>query len=361
MILYSLPRYFPLLLILGHLTGCNPAPASDEAASPPTSNLSASEVTVVQIMPAVRKVFDYQIEASGKVGATQYADLRFKQGGYLAIVRTQNGQRVEAGEVLAELDPTDWELALRQAHNQKAIAREAYIKEVTEFGGNHLQPNGGITPELDERIKARTNFHTADLAIELAQINLAHCQLRSPIAGTVADMQLKKGNFITASQVACAVYSANQLEVALDILESELPLLRPGQRAAVAPLGQVAKVYAATVADINPKVDANGMLKVRLRIVAPQDLFVGMNVRATVYVPQHKALVVPREAIVVRSGRKVVFTEENGLAKWHYVTTGLENTQEVEITEGLKMGEKVVVVNNLQLAHDSPVKVGGGK
>jgi RND family efflux transporter MFP subunit len=346
------------LLLLAVLAACSTAPAAEEKTAAPTK-LAASEITEVAIQTAARKVFTHQVEASGKVEAAQFAELRFKHGGYLAQVPARNGQAVAAGQVLAALDPTDHQLALRRAQDQLALALDAYIRAVTEYGGDHKKPDGGISPEINERLRARAGLRTAETEVELAKVALAHCQLRSPFAGTVADLQLKPGNFIAPAQVACAVFSAGQLEVALDVLEAELPLLRVGQRATVAPVGALASTHEATVLDINPRVGTNGMLRAKLRVVAPAGLFPGMNVRATVHIPRHEALVVPRAAVVVRSGRKVVFTEEGGLAKWHYVTTGLENTLEVEVTEGLQPGEKVVVANNLQLAHDSPVRVGG--
>ena len=66
---------------------------------------------------------------------------------------------------------------------------------------------------------------------------------------------------------------------------------------------------------------------------------------------------VAKEAIVMKSGKPVVFTEENGLAKWNYVSTGRENGKEIEILSGIKAGQNVIVSNNLQLAHDAPIIV----
>ena len=59
---------------------------------------------------------------------------------------------------------------------------------------------------------------------------------------------------------------------------------------------------------------------------------------------------------MILSGKKVVFTEENGLVKWHYVAIGLDNGEEIEILEGLKENEKVIISKSLQLNYDSPVK-----
>ena len=83
-----------------------------------------------------------------------------------------------------------------------------------------------------------------------------------------------------------------------------------------------------------------------------------MNVRVIVKRQIEETLVIPKSAVVLRSGgRKVVFTHENGHAVWNYVTTSLENMDEYIITEGLKPGQEVIITGNINLAHESPVQV----
>jgi multidrug efflux pump subunit AcrA (membrane-fusion protein) len=74
-------------------------------------------------------------------------------------------------------------------------------------------------------------------------------------------------------------------------------------------------------------------------------------------------LIVPQEAILVRSGRKLVFVVENGLAKWRYVQIGLENENYAEILpganpgEGLNEREMVITEGHFTLAHDARVTI----
>ena len=80
-----------------------------------------------------------------------------------------------------------------------------------------------------------------------------------------------------------------------------------------------------------------------------------MHVQAIMSLPYDQHIVIPKEALVVRSGKFVVFTAKNKLAKWNYVTIGRENGKEIEILEGLQQGDSVIITNNLQLAHDATV------
>jgi hypothetical protein len=140
------------------------------------------------------------------------------------------------------------------------------------------------------------------------------------------------------------------------VLESDIVLMQKNITATVYAVGSQS-TFIANLYDINPVVEPNGLVTVRLlvRNVKSGTLFAGMNARAEITLPATAALSVPREALVYRGGRGVVFTYVDGLAKWNYVKTGRDNGREVEITEGLKSDDEVIVSNNVQLAHDAPV------
>jgi len=73
--------------------------------------------------------------------------------------------------------------------------------------------------------------------------------------------------------------------------------------------------------------------------------------------PQNNSIVVPKQALVYRSGRPVVFTLTGNESKWNYVEVGKDNGQEVEILKGIEPNETVITTNNLQLAHQAPVQI----
>ena len=107
------------------------------------------------------------------------------------------------------------------------------------------------------------------------------------------------------------------------------------------------------------------MVRVKAQVDGKGNLFNGMNVRISVYRSLRKELVIPKTAVVLRSGKQVVFTLKNGKAQWNYVQTGLENADscivsnraDKGVTEGLLEGDTVIVTGNVNLAHESPVSV----
>jgi membrane fusion protein (multidrug efflux system) len=146
--------------------------------------------------------------------------------------------------------------------------------------------------------------------------------------------------------------------VVCDVLEVDALRLKPGIQAEVNVAGEESS-YSGRVAELNPRVDEKtGMVNVTILIAQNNaSLLPGMHVQVVLRLPYEQHLIVPKEAVVIRSGRAVVFTAEDGLAKWNYVNTGRENGREVEILDGLTEGKAVIVTNNLQLAHDAKIKI----
>ena len=148
------------------------------------------------------------------------------------------------------------------------------------------------------------------------------------------------------------------MEVAFTVLESELPLVKAGDRVEVMPYTVASGSLQGRIAEINPSVDENGMVKVKAQVNGKGKLFDGMNARVSVKRSVPGQLVIPKTAVVLRSGKQVVFTLKDGKAMWNYVQTGLENLSEYTVTgEGMEEGVTVITAGNVNLAHETPVKV----
>lgn len=160
----------------------------------------------------------------------------------------------------------------------------------------------------------------------------------------------------------CRIINNGNMEVDFSVLESELPLLKVGDRVTVIPYTAFKEAFQGRVVSINPIVDEQAMVRVKARIEGrPSSLYDGMNVKVSVFRVVENALVVPKTAVVLRSGKQVVFTLRKGEAYWNYVHTVLENMNEYALAEGgeeaLTEGDTVIVTGNLNLAHETPVKV----
>ena len=181
--------------------------------------------------------------------------------------------------------------------------------------------------------------------------------LVAPFDGVVANLFEKEYNMPTSGEPFCRVINTGGMEVNFTVLESELPLIKAGEKVEITPYASAAGVRQGSISEINPLVDENGMVRVKARVDGGDKLFDGMNVRVSVKRSVGEQLVVPKTAVVLRSGKQVVFTLKDGKAMWNYVHTGLENMEEYTIIDELEEGMVVITTGNVNLAHEAPVKV----
>ena len=257
---------------------------------------------------------------------------------------------------MARLDNNEQVLSLETANTTLKEKEYEYQTKLLEYGNNtdKISINGHT---IKENLRTKSGLEAAEVAVKKAKLALSYTVLRAPVSGVVANLNRKAFTQIQVGEELCKIYSARNLIINATVLESEIGLLEKGRQAWVTTLSDTTNQHNAVLQEIDPYVDENGMVSVKLKLLDAKELYPGMNARAVIVVPFEKNIIISKNAVVVRSGRHVVFVVEEDLAKWKYVTVGKENGQEVEILEGLEENEQVIIFNNLQLAHDSPVKV----
>ena len=129
-----------------------------------------------------------------------------------------------------------------------------------------------------------------------------------------------------------------------------------GMPIGIAPFIDDSLMITGSVTQINPQVDDNGMVKITASFLNPGQLIDGMNVKVVIKKPVPDRIVVPKEALVIRQGKDVIFVRQDTLAIWKYVTVEFENSTSVSISEGIEPGDLVIVSGNVNLAHETVVK-----
>ena len=220
-----------------------------------------------------------------------------------------------------------------------------------------LQDTARVPADIMRLVRTKSGFDAAQAAYQLAEYEYRHPVLTAPFDGVVANLFAKPYNTVTTTEAFCTLIDPSSLEATFTLLENELPLVRKGDEVNVSPFAFPEQKSRGVVSEINPLVDDDGMVQLRASVSGGKDLYEGMNVRVSIYRSLGKQLVVPKTAVVLRSGKKVVFTLSSGKAVWNYVQTGLENATHCTISEGLKEGDTVIVSGNINLAHEAPVTV----
>lgn len=316
------------------------------------------ESNMVTVMTLERKNFEHELVSNGKLEAGQQADLKFETQGVVAAVYVKNGEAVRKGQKLAELDKFTLTRKTAQARDAMEQAR-LEMQDVLIGQGYAAGDSTGVPADVMRLARVKSGYDRSIADYELARHEEENATLTAPFDGVVANLFAKPFNEPDASEPFCTVVGTHGMEVDFTVLENELPLLKKGDRVEVAPYSDAASTYAGRVTEINPLVDEKGMVRVKALVDGTGGcLFSGMNVRVSVRRSLGRQLVIPKSAVVLRTGKQVVFTLVDGKAFWNYVQTGLENSDCYTVSgETLKEGDTVIVSGNVNLAHEAPVTV----
>lgn len=316
-----------------------------------------NEVTVTTLK---RQAFNHELVSNGKVVAGGMADLRFETSGIVAHIYVKNGDRVRKGQKLAELDK--FRIKNKTAQSRDALEKaKLELQDVLIGQGYAVEDTTKIPADIMQLARVKSGYDQSLYQYELARYEEEHATLEAPFDGVVANLFSKPYNAASTSDAFCSVIGTQGMEADFTVLENELPLIKNGDKVVVTPYADPTARYEGRISEINPLVDDKGMVKVKAVVSSQGKLFNGMNIRVSVHRSLEGQLVVPKSAVVLRSGKQVIFTlDKNGKARWNYVQTVLENAEHYTLVEDeVKEGAIVIVTGNVNLAHEAPVKVIG--
>lgn len=347
-------RYL-LCMALALLTACSGA-KKEESTEEGVATVLPSDDNEVSVQELKRRTFDHELVSNGKVAAGVQADLRFETTGIVASISVKNGDYVKKGQKLAELDK--FRLTNKTAQAKDALEKaKLELQDVLIGQGYPVDDHSKVPADIMKLARVKSGYDQSLSQYELARYEEEHATLTAPFDGIVANLFSKPYNAASTTEAFCTIVGAQGMEADFTVLESELPLIKNGDKVIVTPYSDAASKHEGRITQINPLVDDKGMVKVKAVVNSKGKLFSGMNVRVNVHRSLGEQLVIPKSAVVLRSGKQVVFTLKDGKAQWNYVQTGLENAESYSVVDGLKEGDTVIVTGNVNLAHEAPVKV----
>ncbi|MCZ0734997.1 efflux RND transporter periplasmic adaptor subunit [Phreatobacter sp. AB_2022a] len=354
------------------------APGAARAAPEPASTPRPPSVTVAT---AARGELRDLVIVTGSFVAREEVLISPEVDG-LAIVEilAEEGDRVEAGQVLARLNRAMLDVQLAQnaaqiARAEASIAQShASIAEATATKSlsdqqlqrtRQLQTSGvASNDQLDQRLSASRaaaarleaanhalQLGEADLTLARAQrrdieLRIARSEIRTPVAGIVSRRTARQGMVATAAgEPLFRVMSGGLIELEGDVPETTLAKLRPEQGAAIDAAGSD-QPLPGRVRLVAPEVNRTNRLgRVRIALTGDARPPVGAFGRALVEVARSEGVLVPLSAVMFAQGAITVQVVRDGVVETRPVVPGLRADNRIEIREGLKAGEQVVAVS----------------
>ena len=312
------------------------------------------EAVVVKTVKLQRSVFYHELISNGKIFSTKKADIPFRINGIISELHIQNGQKVAEGELLAVIEDFEYKTAFLQARQGLEKAEINFRKDLLDYYNTYDTTKISALETKYSRI--RSGLNDAITTLSQAEYNYNNTRVKAPLSGIVANLEAKQWNPSQNYKDLCTIINDETLEVEFPVIESEYMILEKGMPVDIIPFVNDSTIITGYITQINPQVDENGMVKVKASFTNTGKLIDGMNVKVLIKKPVPDRLVVPKEALVIRQGKDVIFVRQDSLAIWKYVIVEFENSNSISVKEGLQPGDLVIVSGNINLAHETIVK-----
>lgn len=319
------------------------------------------QLNEVDIAILKRTVFQKEIISNGKLKALRKSDLKFKVSGELKELKVKNGHSVRSGQTIAVLDQFEYRQKLEHA---ETIVKKTSIDledALLAYGGSKIRKDS-VPQAIYEGAAIRSGHVAALNDLKTAQFNLSETILKAPFSGKIANLKQNVYELVSTGEIFCTLIDDSEFEVEFHLIESEIGEVSLRDKVKIVPFSGNA-ISKGVVSEINPLVDENGLVLIKATVRNDGALWEGMNVKVIIEKQEQGHLVVPKPAVVLRQNQEVLFKYVDGTAFWTYVETVLENSSSYTVTAHpdkggvLQDGDTIIISNNLNLAHESAVKI----
>ena len=289
------------------------------------------------------------LDASATLEAEAAVDVVSQANGVVADFKAEEGDRVSRGAILAQLAYEDLELA-------EDRARSEYERLQSEFArAEKLSRENFISDEEFQRIKF--DLRRAEIDWRTARLDLDRTRISAPIGGTVVERRINLGQLIRENDVVYRVVDFDSLIAPVFVPEKYLADLHVGQEALLTTPGLAGQRVQGVVKRISPIVDGqSGTVRVVIDLPPSSGLRPGMFANVQLVLDAHRdVVVVPKKALVYEDEAPHLFVVENGRAVRRPVALGYQDPSRAEITDGVEVGEIVVLVGQSTLKDGSVV------
>jgi RND family efflux transporter MFP subunit len=342
------------------------AAAAASAAAATAAAQPAVELAATDIGRAERAELTQTLAVSGSLKAVQSAFVKARVAAELKTLTVREGDRVGAGQLIGQLDTTEYDWRLRQAEDQAAsAAAQLEIAEKTLANNKALVDQGFISRNaLDTSVSnaaaARAALQAARAAAEIARKAVRDGEVRAPIGGLVAQRLVQPGERVSVDTRLVEIVDLSRIELEAAVAPEDVTGVRVGQAARVT-IDGLAEPVPAKVVRINPSASAGTRaVMTYLLLDSHPALRQGLFGRAAVELERTSALVVPASAVRFDQAQPYVMAVQQGIAVERPVALGrrgdarfdatLSPEAAVEAASGLEPGALVLrgTVGNLR-------------
>ena len=331
-------------------------PVGNRASGPGGQSAGPSGPVPVEVGRVEAMRLEDDTQAVGTVRSRQGVMLRPEVSGRIAKLTFSDGQRVRRSQLLVQLDDSLQRAQLQQAEAQASIARTNLQRNQDLLAQNFISKSA-----VDQ---SGSNLEVAEAQVALAKAQLARMQIVAPFDGVVGLRMVNVGDYVKDGADLVNIEDLSSVWVDFRLPERFIARLKPGQGVQVTLDALPGRKYTGRIEALDSQLDANGRsVLVRAKLAnAGGELRAGMYARSrVVFDVRENALVVPEEALVPLGDKQYIYkvVDEDGkkLARRVEARIGQRVPGKVEVLEGMKLGDVVIIAGQSRLGAGASVPV----
>jgi membrane fusion protein, multidrug efflux system len=319
---------------------------------------------MVEVAPVRTGVIYEKAEAVGTARANESVTITAKQTGFVANIAFKEGELVKAGQPLVELETRERKADVDQARNELEQARAGRDDARQKLDrARQLKATGAITQsrvdELDATFRAAdARVRGAEARIRSFDARLDDVRITAPFAGRVGLRQVSVGALLQPGTPITTLDDLSKVRLDFSIPEIFLGKLRDGQRVIARSTAYPGRTFEGMVTVIDTRIDPVSR-SVRVNAMfdnADEALRPGLFISVELALDRREnAVIIDEEALVPEGARQFVFVVRDGRAARVEVKLGSRQQGSVEVLEGLKAGENVIVRGTSRVRPNQPV------
>ncbi len=314
---------------------------------------SKTEAAVpVEVVPVTRHVIERKIELTGNIEPFQMNNLGAQMSGRIQKIYVEAGDRVHKGDILVQMDDAQ----LTQARVKYELAKLDYERM------KPLVKAGSISPNQFDKIKGA--YKAAKAGYELV---LENTRIRAPFSGIISRKWMNEGEVFLLFPGAAGLpailtlMQINPVKITVNVAEQDFPQVHLNTPAEIRVDVLPGKVFQGKVRRLDPTIDPmTRTFGVEIQIPNPEEtLRPGMFARVTLFVGKDTIVAVPQSALIHQTGtgNYFAYVVENGVAHRRDVALGSRYDNLVEITQGIRPGDKIVISGQYRLKEGTKVTI----
>ena len=291
------------------------------------------------------------IELPGTIVAGESTEIHPEVAGRIVTLNVREGAQVGKGAVLAKLYDGDLQAQKRKLEVQLRMALQ------TEERYNQLQKIGGISKQDYDVTALQVSNIRADLSIINTEI--ARTVVRAPFSGKLGLKEISTGAYVTPQSIISTIQKTTGLRIDFKVPEKYTGLIKKGQFVNFTIEGSNRTYSAVVTASEAGIAEATRSLTMRAQVRGDETGLIpgGFAKVRIAFEPNHDAIMIPTQALISQARGKKVYVYRNGIAAFVDITTGVRDSANVQVLNGINKGDTVIVTGLLSLKPDAKVNI----